>query len=75
VFFDLAGNFLSMPDVSGRVKKEGALPCVRKRCRAQFDLNARVDWLAWEKSVGPMIYGAFHTQHALRHHMLKCRNL
>jgi hypothetical protein len=23
VFFDLAGNFLSMPDISGRVKKEG----------------------------------------------------
>jgi hypothetical protein len=29
MFFDLAGNFLSMPDISGRVKKEGMFASTR----------------------------------------------
>jgi hypothetical protein len=43
-----------MPDVSGRVKKEGAFLSFA-RFRAQFYLSIRMDRLAWKEGSWPMI--------------------
>jgi hypothetical protein len=51
VFFDLAGNFLSMPDISGRVKKEGTFLCDSNTERS-FTLTS--GWIGWlgKKALG-----------------------